>query len=267
MDIKTRQNSRFPVNLLPVLWSVTLLCGSPRSGLAWESDSETPPRLSPGWNVLLKIEERSSTPTPLPEGSLLRAVQELKFRGPHVGHPFLLGEFETNGTWQIVNRELLRTGGENALLELPEVENFDVEGSFASDRLGGMLFLFGWTPDNSGYVLYNPTMKTKASGSPWQLCRVEKGEFVEGEDREVARQEWSGVKSIRWSINEGQLSLTIGVRRILRDLPLPDYQRGKVMFGTYNTRYGPKSLRVRSLRIREIPPPEETSSPPAESPR
>lgn len=267
MDVKTRQNSRFPVNLRSVLWSVMLLAVPLHSAHAGEPDSETPPKLAEGWNVLLKIENRSPTPSPLPEDSLLRSVREFKLRGPHVGHPFLLGNFETNGSWQIVNRDLLRTGGENALLELPEVENFEVEGSFSSERLGGMLFLLGWTPDHSGYVLYNPTMKTKASGSPWHLCRVEKGQVVEGEDREVARYDWEGVKSIQWSVNESQLSLTIGTKRLLKELPLPNYQRGKVMFGTYNTRYGPKLLRVRSLRIREIPPPAATSSPPTESPR
>lgn len=267
MDVNTRQNSRFLIDLRSVLSSVMLLAVPLQSALAWESDSEVTPKLAEGWNVLLKIENRSPTPTPLPEDSLLRPVQDLKLRGPHVGHPFLLGDFETNGSWHIVDRELLRTGGENALLELPEVENFEVEGSFASERLGGMLFLLGWTPDHSGYVLYNPTMKTKASGSPWHLCRFEKGQLVEGEDREVARYEWDGVKSIKWSINQAQLSLTIGTKRLLKELPLPNYQPGKVMFGTYNTRYGPKLLRVRSLRIREIPPPATTSSPPAESPR
>jgi hypothetical protein len=232
------------------------------------SDSPAPSRspLSPGWNVLLSPPDRSPQPRPLPEGAPLRTVEKLTLLGPHEGHPFFLGPFETNGRWELAEGELRVAGGPNALLELPEADQFDLEGVFASERLGGMLFLIGWTADNSGYALYNPTMKTEASGSPWQLCRMRHGRFVPGTDQEVARQEWQGVRSIRLSVRDERLSLAIGPIRLIEDLPLPEYQPGKLLLGTYDTRYGPKNLRIRSLRIREIPPPDETSFPPAESP-
>ena len=247
VDFKVQRHPPFSV-----IWASVLLLSMLNSGVAEPRENEGTPRAPLSWKVLWSRDVKL-------RDSPMRSVQDFKFQGPHAGHPFLLGDFEADGEWKSIEGELQRTRGANSLLELPEVNFFDVEGVFSSDRLGGMLFLVGWTPKNSGYVVYNVTMKDKASGSPWHLCRIENGHFVEGEDREIARHEWEGTQSMRLSVREKKLTLAIGKTRVLQDLPLATYQRGSVYLGTYNTRYGPKPLRIRSVRIREIAPLDATS--------
>ena len=56
------------------------------------------------------------------------------------------------------------------------------------------------------------------------------------------------------SVENKKLNLKIGNRTaVIRDMPLPNYQRGQIILGTYDTRYGPKDIQIRSLRIR-LPP-------------
>lgn len=213
-----------------------------------ESDSET--TLSRRWTTLILVRDQSATPRDLPADAPLQPVAALQLKGPHPQHPFLLGDYNVDGNWEIRSGGLRRTFGPNALLRLPEAEDFELEGYVESTRLGGWMILLGWTDDNSGYLLYNVTMKTQQSGSPWHLCQVQQGQAVVDTDREVARQDWEGLQPLGISVHDGKVSLTIGRHRILRELPLDGYSRGRVLLGTYDTRYGPKELCVRSLRMR-----------------
>lgn len=168
--------------------------------------------------------------------------------GPILKDPFHIHDYQPDGDWSIVNRQLVPVG-KNSLLGLGEADEFELEAVLSAEGLGGWLVVFGWQPEEkSGAVAYNVTLVK--SGSPWHLDFVHDGHVTLEEHREVARFEWKGVQRLQMAVIEKKIYLAVGDRVLYDGLDVPDYEQGLVALGTYDTRYGPKPLRIASLRIR-----------------
>ena len=179
--------------------------------------------------------------------SLIQNVEEFEFTGPMVGHPFGLGDFSEEGRWAISQGVVLPVAGKHALLHLATADEFELEGIIHQEKVGSWLMLLGWNQGH-GYSVSNVTLQE--SGSPWFVCEYRGGEAVVPSNNEVKQFEWKADQSFRMLVKDKQLSVTVGMTAILEDYPIENYSIGDLFLGTYDTRYGPKPIQVRSLRIR-----------------
>lgn len=218
------------------------------------------PKTVPKWQVLYLGGKQGVRGTkPLDEKSLLKPITELELTGPSEGHPFLLGAFSINGRFGIMDGLLTRTEGLNAAVELANVENFELEGIVNAEGLGGWFMMVG-LHEGHGHVISNVTMKT--SGSPWQYCEYRGGKGIVETHREINRLEWKGFQPLFISVKDRKLSFRVGTVRIADEIEIENYHKGRLILATYDTKYGAMPIRVRSLRIRELPPsPAEPAMP------
>ncbi|WP_145428948.1 hypothetical protein [Symmachiella dynata] len=202
------------------------------------------------WQILFSGQStKRKTVIPLDKFPVL-ANDTLEFVGPRPGDRYQLGKFRTDGQWGIQQGLIKRTAGENAALVLAEAEDFELEGRINAEGVGGWFWLLGWK-DGNGYGLYNITFKQ--SGSPWFATEFEDHDALNSGE-ELRPYRWKGEQPFWMSVENKKLNLKIGNRTaVIRDMPLPNYQRGQIILGTYDTRYGPKDIQIRSLRIR-LPP-------------
>ena len=169
--------------------------------------------------------------------------------GPILKDPFHIHEYRPDGDWSLSDGLLVPTG-KNGLLGLGTAEEFELEGYLSAEGLGGWLLVLGWQPEEQeGFVVYNVTLRE--SGSPWHLDHVRKGKVTLEDHREVTRFEWKGARRLRVAVIAERLSLAVDEQVLYEAVELPEYRAGIVALGTYDTRYGPKPLRIASLRIRE----------------
>ena len=125
----------------------------------------------------------------------------------------------------------------------------DVRRPIFDDDLNRWLLVLGWQQEEQeGFVVSNVTLRE--SGSPWHLDHVHKGRVTLEDHREVTRFAWKETQPFRMAVLDAKLSLAVGEKLLYDALELPEYQPGLVAIGTYDTRYGPKPLRIGSLRIR-----------------
>jgi len=202
------------------------------------------------WQVLFSGEPtKRKTVIPLDKFPML-ANDTLEFVGPRPGDAYQLGKFQTDGQWGIHQGLVRRIAGSNAALTLAEAEDFELEGRINAEGVGGWFWLLGWK-DGNGYGLYNITFKK--SGSPWFTTEFEDGDALNSGE-ELHKYRWKGEQPFWLSVENKKLNLKVGKRTaVIRDMPLPNYQRGQIILGTYDTRYGAKDVQIRSLRIR-LPP-------------
>jgi hypothetical protein len=52
------------------------------------------------------------------------------------------------------------------------------------------------------------------------------------------------------SVKDRQLTVQVDKAFVVENYPLENYTAGELMIGTYDTRYGPRPLKIKSLRIR-----------------
>lgn len=233
-----------------VLWAAAMLAGRASDVLAQPKASKAPIK----WQVLhLASKAPRRGVHPLDEKSGLKNLPELNLVGPSPGHPFLLGNFAINGRFGVQDAALMRTEGLNAAILLGEVEDFELEGLVNAEGLGGWFWLLGFA-DGHGYLVYNVTMKT--SGSPWQFCEIRGNKAIEESHREINRLEWKGVQPLALSVKAKKLSLRVGSARLADGIDVDNYGKGQLILGTYDTQYGALPVRVSSLRVREIKPPD-----------
>lgn len=209
--------------------------------------------------VVLHLQTRGpNRPTPLPKKSPLVSLEDLRFTGPEPSHPFVLGNFATDGQWGLVQGYVQVISGKDAALQLAWADNFELEGVIEHAGLGGWFFLVGWD-QGRGYALSNVLMKE--SGSPWFISEFRGNKAIP--DRTVQHEmfEWKGEQTFRLTIQQKLLSLDVGRFHVLDRQPLENYSPGRIILGVYDTRYGPKPLRVRSLKIRSLP--ADPAAPPA----
>lgn len=205
--------------------------------------------LTDKWKVLVNPVKPRAGLVELTKKSPIQNVGEFTFTGPMVGHPFGLGDFAADGRWALVDGVAAPVDGKNALIHLTGAEQFEMEGIIHQEKYGGWLILIGWNQGH-GYSLSNVTLKE--SGSPWFICEYRGGKAIEATNNEVKQFEWKGNQPLRLLVKDKQLTVVVGKTAIVEDYPLENYSAGDLFLGTYDTRYGPKPIGVRSLRVRAV---------------
>lgn len=179
--------------------------------------------------------------------SPLKTLDQFRITGAEAKHPFLLNEVVCDGRWQTSKGALQQADGRSAALLLGEANSFELEAGVNAEGEGGWFLLFGLT-EGHGYGVYNVTLRE--SGSPWHLSEFRNYEGVEATDREIARYACRGNEALYVRVVDGKLSVKINRRVLIEDEPLPNYEGGEVILGTYDTNYGPKPLKIYGLRLR-----------------
>lgn len=207
--------------------------------------------LKPKWNVLHFSRGNEKGVRALKKKSPFQAVDPgFKFTGPAPNDPFLLGDVTIDGTWAIMNGMVQQVDGRNAALIVAQGENFELQGLMDASGVGGWFFLVGWKGGH-GYAIYN--VKLKTSGSPWLTSEFRGGKGLAETNKEFIRFECKGKEPVLLSVKNKKLNLQIGRVKLAIDKELPNYHAGSILIGTYDTRYGPKKLKIQSLRIRSLP--------------
>lgn len=201
------------------------------------------------WTVLHLRNARTRGNQPLPATAKIQPLKSLEFTGPKPGHPFVLGNFAVNGDWGQVEGYVQRIQGSDAALQLCWADQFELEGIIEHAEFGGWFFLLGWESGH-GYSLSNVNFKT--SGSPWFLSEMRGAKALEDKTLEFDHFNWKGEQPFKLSVKENELSLKIGRFDVLTT-PLESYKPGMIVLGVYDTDYGPKPIRIKSLRVRSLP--------------
>jgi hypothetical protein len=179
-------------------------------------------------------------------------LPDLQFTGPGPAHPFVLGNYVADGKWCLVQGGVQLLEGHSAAMKLADnAESFEVEGRIAMKDYGGWFLLLGWNEETgNGYVVYNCMLKE--SGSPWFIAEMRGREAVEGTNQELKNIEWSRTQDVRFGVKDSKLHFQLGRLKVFDGEALPNYKPGQVIFGVYDTRYGPRPVRIESLRIRAV---------------
>ena len=210
--------------------------------------------LTTRWSTLLRPSRGSPQARELPMNGPIRSLPEFQFKGPRPAHPFMLGNFAADGQFGLRNGGIEQVTGRNAAVRLVETaDQFELEGRITMKDFGGWFMLLGWNEDTgNGYLVHNCTMRE--SGAPWFISELRGRQTVEDTTQEIMHQEWKQSQEFRVTVKEGQLTFQVGAMKILNADQLPNYQAGSVIFGVYDTRYGPRPVRIESLRVRALDP-------------
>jgi hypothetical protein len=214
--------------------------------------ADDPQPLSTRWTQLLRGSRPAPQPRPIPPNSPLKPLTDFSFTGPMPAHPFVLGNFAADGQFGVIGGGIELAEGRNAALQLaPLADQFELEGRIAMKDFGGWFLLVGWNDETgNGYAVHNCTMRE--SGSPWFITEMRGRKAVEGTNQELRQLEWNRIQDVRVAVKESQLSFQLGANKVLDGEVLPNYQPGGIIFGVYDTRYGPRPVHLDSLRIRAI---------------
>lgn len=211
------------------------------------------------WTVLVNPGRTRPGIVEFTDKSPIQNVAGFKLKGPSVGHPFCLGEFAVDGRWAAAQGAVQVVEGKSALLSLATADEFELEGIIHQEGMGGWLMLLGWNQGH-GYSLSSVTLKD--SGAPWFMCEYRGAEAIVLTNNEVKQFEWRGDMPFRMTVKKKLLSVTVDKTAIVEEYPLDNYTAGQLFLGTYDTRYGPRPLKVRSLRIRAaVDKPEKPGKP------
>lgn len=212
-------------------------------------DDEPTAKVTAGkkWVQLVKVSPQAPViPKALEDESLVTAFKGLSLTGVKPDDDVLLGTFKSDGDWGISRAGMLPMS-KNAALLVAKADGFELEGEMSAEGLGGWFFLVG-LKEGHGYLLYNVTLKT--SGSPWIVSELRDGRCLEGTHAEVVRHVWKGYQPFRLQVEKKRLQLLVGKDHVVKDLDLDNYHEGEVVVGAYDGKYGPKPLRIRSMRVR-----------------
>ncbi len=214
--------------------------------------AEDPPPLSNRWTQLLRASRPQPQTRPLPASAALKPLDDLSFTGPMPAHPFVLGNFAADGRFAVVNGGIELAEGRNAALQIvPRADQFELEGRIAMKDYGGWFLLLGWNEESgNGYLIHNCTMKE--SGSPWFITEMRGRKAVTGTNQELRQLEWKRLQDVKLMVQDSKLTFQLGATKVLDAETLPNYQPGSIIFGVYDTRYGPRPVHLDSLRIRAV---------------
>jgi hypothetical protein len=205
--------------------------------------------LTKNWTVLHLGNRRDQSSKPLPKQSKLQPLDEFELTGPEPGHAFVLGNFVSDGTWGVINGAIQLAGGRNGAVRLARAGDFELEGTIEMDRYGGWFLLVGWD-EGRGYSISNVTMKE--SGSPWFITEYRGSTAIPESHQVVARHDWERSQVVKVSVKNKVLTFTLGKLEVLKEQKLENYEEGDVIFGVYDTRYGPRPVKIHALRIRAL---------------
>lgn len=201
------------------------------------------------WEVLFQA-KRKAGQSPLPETLAIKNLADLKLTGGYRQDPFHLGKYAINGEFGINQGLLSRIAGNNAAIELAsDLEDFELEALMQANGLGGWYWLFGWN-DGHGYAVYNPTLKT--SGSPWIISEFRGAIGIADTVKELNRWEWKGPQTLRLSVVASKLNLQVGNVSLARDVAVPNFHKGSLIVGSYDTPYGPRQLQFQNIKLRRV---------------
>jgi len=139
--------------------------------------------------------------------------------------------------------------GEDGALQIGLADQFELEGICEQVEYGGFFFLLGYD-QGRGHGVINTTMKS--SGSPWFVCEFRGDQAIEDSNEQFDDFEWRKAQPFKLTVQNNSLSLLVGRFTVFEKLPLNNYQPGRIIFGVYETRYGTKPIRFKSLRLRAI---------------
>lgn len=215
--------------------------------------------LTTDWKILLRPQRGTATPRDLPPAGAIQPLADFQFTGPMPAHPFVLGNFAADGKFGMVSGGIQRIAGTSAAMRLVEqADQFELEGRIHVKDLGGWFMLIGWNEElGNGYAIHNVAMKE--SGSPWFITEMRGRKAVEDTNQQIKQFEWNRPQDVKVSVKEGKLTFQLGPSKVLDGEPLMNYQPGQIIFGVYDTKYGPRPVRIESLRIRAV----EAAAPPA----
>lgn len=209
--------------------------------------SEPELTVSNTWEYLHRASRRARGRRPLPAASPLEPLDDLQFTGPAPGHRFVLGHFVADGAWGVVDGGIQLVDGHSAALKLATAQNFELEGTIDMRDFGGWFLLLGWR-DGRGYSVSNVTMRE--SGSPWFITEYRGDVAVPDAHEEIIQYAWRHEQDFKVTVKDKLLTFTLGRFKVLDEQSLPNYEAGDVIFGVYDTDYGPRPVSIRSLRIR-----------------
>lgn len=201
------------------------------------------------WKVLFNAGRRARGTRPLPPNGAIQSLEDLQFIGPEPGHPFVLGEFAADGQWGVVDGGIVRINGENAALRLGRAENFELDGTIEMGDEGGWFLLVGWN-EGRGYSIIN--IGFRESPSPWFITEYRGGAAVPETHTNVTHHSWRSEQPVNLTVKDQVLNLRVGKSMVLEEQQLAQYGVGDVILGVYNTRYGPRPVRIRALRMRAL---------------
>jgi len=211
-------------------------------------------QLTEKWTVLVAPNRRAPGQKPLPKKVPLENCAELRFTGPNPGHPFVIGDYIEDGKFAFVDGALMLVEGKNAAVAMPTADQFELEGVMEQVEFGGWFMLVGWD-EGRGYLISNATMKE--SGSPWFVTEMRGGTAIPEATQQLLKYEWKKSQPFRVSVVNKQFTLEVDQVKVINALPIDNYAPGRVILGVYDTRYGPKKLRIHSLRMRAVVPEAE----------
>lgn len=206
------------------------------------------------WKVLHSPGRFARKSIPIPKEYPLAPLPDLILTGPRPAHPFVLGNFAADGEWKIEGGWVQLASGKSAALQLAFADQFELEGTIEQAGYGGWFMLLGWD-QGRGFAIHNVMLLE--SGSPWFISSMRGGKAVEAGTREYPSLEWKGEQPFQLKVQESKVSLRVGKFTVFDQEPLEGYAPGAVVIGVYDTRYGPRPLRIKSLRIRAIEAKEE----------
>ncbi|MBD3674325.1 MAG: hypothetical protein HUJ26_12440 [Planctomycetaceae bacterium] len=200
------------------------------------------------WTNLVYFPRVQQGEAPIPEEfPVWNYPKEYTFTGTKIDQ-HRLGNYKVDGEFIVRDGYLVREFGNSALLHLPPAEDFDLEGIIALKDKGGFLILVGWDiKSRSGYAIYQTQL---VQGGPWFLIEFKDGQPVTKEDKQLVNRDVSGEGAFRLRVDDKKLSLQVAGAYLVRDVPLPNYQEGHVAIGTYSPAYGPRTIGIKSLRMR-----------------
>lgn len=226
-----------------------LLSGSDAAEPAAKPADPTPEKLDTNWRVLVNPARRARGRRALPENGPLVNIPNLELTGPEPGHPFVLGHYADDGKWGIVDGSVVLVEGRNAALKLGRAQNFELEGVIEMGDEGGWYLLVGWD-EGRGYSIIN--IGFRESPSPWFITEYRGGAAIPGAHQQVAKFAWHKEQVLKLSIKGSELNLHVGKIAVLKQQNLPNYDAGDIILGVYDTKYGPRPVRIKSLRIRNL---------------
>ena len=206
-------------------------------------------KLDTSWHVLVKPARRARGRRDLPKNGPLENLKQLQLTGPEPGHPFVLGHYADDGKWGYVDGSVVLVEGSNAALKLGRAENFELEGIIEMGNEGGWFLLIGWD-EGRGYSIIN--IGFRESPSPWFITEYRGAAAISDAHQQVAKYAWRKDQVLHMTVKDQELNLKVGKITVLNQQTLPNYTAGDIILGVYDTRYGPRPIRIQSLRIRNL---------------
>lgn len=219
-----------------------------------EPSAETESAAAPGtldtrWQVLVNPSRRARGRRDLPKNGPIENIAQLEITGPAPGHQFVLGQYADDGKWGYDDGGVVLVEGRNAGLKLGHAENFELEGLIEMGNEGGWFLLVGWD-EGRGYSVIN--IGFRESPSPWFITEYRGGAAIADAHQQVAKHAWQKDQILHLTVKDKELNLRVGKIDVLKQQNLPNYSEGDIILGVYDTKYGPRPIRIKSLRLRNL---------------